>query len=211
MSLPTVDRDQPADPPPPKRRWPLGLLSLILVVVVVVGVLAFNGRSGGSTSAVPTLPSPGDTTPVVNPDLPGLAQNEPAPELSLQLTDGSQFVLSRHLEEDGRPVFLNFWASWCIPCRKEMPAIEASSKAHPDVMFLGVAVEDDSKAALEFAGEIGVTYPLAVDETDGLMGDYPYFGLPATFLISSEGRIIRSVFGGINESLIEALVLELAG
>lgn len=210
MSQQTLDREpEDAAPAARRRRWPLGVLTLILVAAIVVGVVV--GGSNDESTTIPTLPQPGDSTVPPNNNLPGLTQNEPAPELSLELTDGSQFLLSRHLAEDGRPVFLNLWASWCIPCRVEMPAIEASSQAHPEVLFLGVAVEDDPNAARDFAAEIGVTYPLAVDETDAVMGDYVYFGLPATFLINEDGRIIRSVFGGVDEPLIEALVLELAG
>ncbi len=192
------------------RRWPLGLLSLIGAAAAVVAVFAareaFGGSSPATTSAlpgaavtVPTLPGPGETLAL--PD-----SGDAAADFTIELFDGSKFNLYDHLSADGRPVFLNLWASWCAPCRIEMPHIQAASERYPGVYFLGVAVEDDPNAAEDFAEEIGVTYPLAYDETDRVNVAYPHFGLPATFVITPDRRVVSKYFGGVSESQIDEMI-----
>ncbi len=180
-----------------RRRWPLGALTLIVVAAVVGGLLLLgdNAGSGSSAELAGALGLP--------------TQNgEAAPDFSLTLLDGTDFRLTDHLTNDGRPVILNLWASWCGPCRAEMPAFDVASKLHTDVFFLGVAVEDDPIAAEEFAAEIGVTYALAIDEADRVGRRYPSPGLPATYFISTDGLIIRTVFGQIDEDQIDDLIAE---
>lgn len=155
-------------------------------------------------------------TSVIDPDLGGAfglpTQNgEIAPDFSLSLLDGSDFRLSDHLTTDGRPVVLNLWASWCAPCRAEMPAFDAASKVHTNVFFLGVAVEDDPVAAREFAEEIGVSYALAIDEADRVGRRYSSPGLPSTYFISADGVIARTIFGQVDEDQLGDLIADSFG
>lgn len=124
--------------------------------------------------------------------------NEIAPIFAVETTDGS-FSLSDHLANDGRPVFLNLWASWCFPCREEMPAIDRSSLQHPDIAFVGVSVQDTREDAFAFAEEIGVGYTLGFDDDDSVDDAYRPLGLPASYIISSEGIILERIFGKITE------------
>ncbi|MDP8959946.1 MAG: TlpA family protein disulfide reductase [Actinomycetota bacterium] len=133
---------------------------------------------------------------------------EPAPDFDLTLFDGQEFSLSGHLASDRRPVLLNLWASWCVPCREEMPLLEEGSRRHPEVLFLGVAVEDELRAARTFAEEVGVTYPLALDETGTLLAKYPTFGLPTTWFISSDGMVVGRVIGAVTEPQLEGLLTQ---
>jgi len=190
-------------PLPSRRRWPLGALTLIVVGAVVAGVLTFGGDAGSD----PSIASPGLPGARGLPTLNGQA----APDFSLVLLDGTEFGLSDHLETDGRPVVLNLWASWCPPCRAEMPALDAASKVHTEVFFLGVAVEDDPGSAEAFATEIGVSYALAIDEADRVSRRYQTPGLPATYFISTDGNIARTIFGQINEDQIDQLIAETFG
>ncbi len=183
------------------RRWPLGVLTLLVVTVITGGMLLFGDNAPASTSiAVPELARGLPTR-----------TGEAAPDFALVLLDGTDFRLSDHLADDGRPVVLNLWASWCAPCRAEMPAIDAAAGIHTDVLFLGVAVEDDPIAAEEFAGEIGVSYPLAIDVADRVGRRYPSPGLPATFFIATDGSIVRTVFGQLHEEQLETLISESFG
>ncbi len=125
------------------------------------------------------------------------------------LFDGTTFRLTEHLASDGRPVFLNLWASWCFPCREEMPAIDAVAARHPEVFFLGVAVEDDPAAAEDFAAEIGVDYTLGIDETGLVAQMYPALGLPATFLITPDQQVVGRLFGGASEQTFEEFLTNL--
>ena len=117
---------------------------------------------------------------------------------AVETTDG-QFSLSDHLATDGRPVFLNLWASWCFPCREEMPAIDASAAQHPGVEFVGVSVQDSRSDAEEFAEEIGVAYTLGFDDDGSVDGAYAPLGLPASYLISADGIIVEQIFGKVTE------------
>jgi thiol-disulfide isomerase/thioredoxin len=198
--LPVISEPDPIvpvqDPAPQRRsrRLPLGALTALVIAFVLVGVnLLGDDRSAGPS-----------TGPEIGP-LPTVDGNA-APDFSIELLDGTVFRLSTHLAEDGRPVVLNLWASWCGPCREEMPAFDAVATAHPEVFFLGVAVDDDPVAAEAFAAEIGVSYALAIDESDRVGRRYPSPGLPATYLISEDGMLLRTVFGGLDEGDITDLI-----
>ncbi len=206
---------EPAHPDPDPvhdgRRWPLGALSLLgLVAVVVVTVVVVLARGGDDAPDLTVVAGTLATLPPLT--VPDVAdEGEVAADFAVDLYDGSRFVLSEHLATDGRPVFLNLWASWCVPCRNEMPAIDAAADRYPGVYFLGIAVEDDPQAAEAFAEELGVDYPLGFDETDQVSVAYPHFGLPATFLIGEDGTLAGRVFGEVTESQIDELLAGVIG
>jgi cytochrome c biogenesis protein CcmG, thiol:disulfide interchange protein DsbE len=127
---------------------------------------------------------------------------EPAPEFSVDLFDGGDFTLS---DAAGAPVVVNLWASWCPPCREEIPDISAFAAAHPDVHVIGVAVEDSERSAREFAAEIGASYPLAIGTT-AFEDAYPNLGLPATYIIDANGTVTDVFNGIVNEEILEGLV-----
>ncbi|MGH8926017.1 MAG: TlpA family protein disulfide reductase [Acidimicrobiia bacterium] len=133
-------------------------------------------------------------------------RGDPAPDFTLTLFDGTRFSLSQHLETDGRPVVLNFWASWCGPCREEMPAFDVVARRRPDVLFVGVAIRDSEPEARAFAAETGVGYPLGIDSSGEILERYPILGLPTTWFITSDGRIAASWAGQLNEKELERLI-----
>lgn len=189
-----------------------GFVLLVLVAVVVWD--SVNSGSGGDDAAAgdsattSTIGSLRDLAEISG-QTPG--NEDPAPDFAVTTLDGGSFVLSDHLATDGRPVILNLWASWCLPCRAEMPAIDAFASDHPDVLIIGIAVQDDPQSAADFADEIGVAYPLAVDERDEVNNSYQPLGLPATFLISTEGDIVQRVFGGVTEESLAETLSDLDG
>lgn len=131
-----------------------------------------------------------------------------APDFTLTLFDGTRFTLSKHLIDDGRPVVMNFWASWCVPCREEMPTFDRVSRSRPDVLILGVAVRDTEGEAGAFADEIGVGYPLGVDSDGAILNLYPTLGLPTTWFISADGRIANIRAGLLDQDEIERIIDE---
>ncbi len=199
------------DPVHRGRRWPLGALSLLAIVgVIVVTLVVAALRGDDEEAAAPTVDGAPASIPALSaPSLPPV--DEVAPDFAIDLYDGSRFVLSEHLATDGRPVFLNLWASWCPPCREEMPDIDVAADRYPGVYFLGVAVEDDPQAAEAFAEEIGVDYPLGFDDTDKVNVAYPHFGLPATYVIGQDGSITGRVFGIVTEQAIDELLAGVIG
>ena len=144
-----------------------------------------------------------------NPDSTGATGSEvgaKAPDFELTLFDGQEFDLSSHLDGDGRPVVLNFWASWCIPCRVEMPAIDAVARRRTDILFLGIAVQDAEPAARGFADEVGVSYPLGYDTDGTILEAYPILGLPATWIIAADGTVAGQFFGQLDEDTLTDLI-----
>ncbi|HVL65231.1 MAG TPA: redoxin domain-containing protein [Actinomycetota bacterium] len=110
------------------------------------------------------------------------AAGDPAPEFVLEHLDGSGMLSSAELR--GKPVVLNLWASWCIPCREEAPALQAMWEKYKDrVVILGVNVRDREDAARRFADEFDLTYPLVRAEGRSLERALGAFGLPETYFI----------------------------
>jgi thiol-disulfide isomerase/thioredoxin len=131
---------------------------------------------------------------------------KPAPDFTVELLDGEAFSLADHVENDGRPMVLNLWASWCAPCREEIPELSAFSDANPDIAVVGVAVEDVLADAQTLAAELEPSYPLAFGD-ESFERSYPNLGLPVTYFIDDEGTV-TDVFNGI---LTEAILAERTG
>lgn len=172
------------DTPPEPLRPRMGRLTVVFLVVVAAGVIAGGALLGGGQD--------GSGTP-----------GSDAPEVTVALFDGSEWRLTEHLATDGRPVVLNLWASWCGPCRAEIPELDEYAAQTPEVLVLGAAVEDREPSARALAAELGPAYPMGMAVGD-LRADYPTPGLPATFVIDGDGVIRATWFGPITkEGLID--------
>lgn len=97
----------------------------------------------------------------------------------------------------GKPVVLNFWASWCGPCKEEMPLFESTWKEYKDkeVVFLGVDVMDDRDTAKKFIKNEGITYTNLYDPSGEVSNQYGVVALPATFFIDREGKVTAKNYG----------------
>ena len=130
---------------------------------------------------------------------------ELAPAFQMPLFDGSVLNLSDYR---GEVVVLNFWASWCGPCRWEMPAFERMYQEYGDkgVTFVGVAISDDPANAQAFAEDIGVTYPVGADFAGRIARVYRPTTLPTTFFIDREGVIQRRLVSVANEGVLRVFL-----
>ena len=116
-----------------------------------------------------------------------------APDFVLTTLDGSQLRLS---ELAGRPIFLNFWASWCGPYRQEMPEILASQRrSGSDLMIIGVNVQENANLARGFVEEFRIDFPTVLDMRGQVAIAYRVTGLPTSFFVDRNG-VIRGVFFG---------------
>lgn len=138
-----------------------------------------------------------------------------APDFTLDTLDGKKVTLS---ELGGKIVIINLWATWCPPCRAEMPALENAYKQYKEseVIILGLNVtnQDSEKDIPSFVKEFGLTFPILLDRDGSVSALYQLRGLPTTYFVNREGIIRTVVVGGpMNEtfirSKIEALLQEI--
>ncbi|UXI67459.1 TlpA family protein disulfide reductase [Tahibacter amnicola] len=127
------------------------------------------------------------------------AETPAKPELSIQTLDGKTFDLSA---QKGKWVIVNFWATWCSPCIKELPEISRFVKEHSNVAAVGLAYEDTDKAeVLAFLKTHPVSYPVAqVDVFDPPKSFETPRGLPMTYVIAPDGTVAKKFTGPITET-----------
>ncbi len=164
------------------RRDHLLWLALLLLPLLSIAA-AIQVQRVGSPGVAATLPI---ATPAAQ-----LRVNRPAPQLALpRLDTGAELRLDALRD---RPVIVNFWAVWCAPCRRELPALEAFVRQHNmpgDIQVLAVNVGDEAKQVRDFLAEIDVHAMTILLDQESLASDaWGAFGLPASFLIDRAGRI----------------------
>ncbi len=132
---------------------------------------------------------------------------KPAPSFTLTLFDGKSLRLE---DLRGKVVFLNFWASWCPPCRAEARTLEAASRKYREqgVVFVGVNIQDKEESARAFLDEFGITYPNGLDRGARIAIDYGVWGLPETFFIDRDGRITYKHVGALGWETITSKLEE---
>ncbi|MGH2920704.1 MAG: TlpA family protein disulfide reductase [Gaiellaceae bacterium] len=112
----------------------------------------------------------------------------------------------------GRPVILNFWASWCIPCQEEAPILSASARAHADqVVFLGVDVQDLRSDALAFLREFEVPYVSVRDRGNKTYEAYGLSGVPETYYLDRRLRVVAHTQGPVTRQTLEAGIASAEG
>jgi cytochrome c biogenesis protein CcmG/thiol:disulfide interchange protein DsbE len=158
-----------------------------LAVGLVLGLLALliwkvaNGNAGGVASKI-------DHGKIVS-----------APNFTLGRLDRSGELQLASLE--GKPVILNFWASWCYPCNQEAHTLESASREWAGkATFVGVDVRDATGEARKFLRQHSITYPVVHDNRDKMWPSYGLTGLPETFFVDARGRVVGHVAGQISEA-----------
>ncbi len=134
--------------------------------------------------------------------------SRPASDFTLPLFNGGEITLS---SLRGKPVVINFWASWCPPCREEAPILEKVWRLYREkgVTFIGVDLQDTEAEALAYIEEFDITYPNGPDLDGRITIDYGVGGIPVTFFIDGEGMIISRWVGAINENMLVERIEEL--
>ena len=184
-----------------------GRRTVVLAAAALAGVLLIvvlaTGWAGSGNSSVTTVD--GNTSAVLY-----SAGHRPlAPEFTATTLTGSKLSLSDYR---GKVVVLNFWGSWCVPCRAEAPTLAAvAAKYQPSgVSFLGVDVRDTTASALAFAHSFHITYPSVSDESSAITLDFtakvPIAGTPTTLVVDRTGHIAGAVFGTVTYSELTAIL-----
>jgi cytochrome c biogenesis protein CcmG, thiol:disulfide interchange protein DsbE len=161
-----------------RRRWTA--VALVVAPVLLFALLLASGLDGDPRA------------------LPSELIGQQAPHFSLPRIDDEGTVDLGDL--DGQVVVVNFWASWCIPCRDEHRALSAAWGRYRErgVVVLGVSFEDTQEAGLAFRDELGGDWPLVEDPGSDTAIDYVVFGVPETFVIDPDGTIAAKTTGAVN-------------
>src|SRR3989304_1741804 len=163
------------------------LLRLAWIVPLIAGLVGGGGaarrRAGGRAP-----PPPGG----------GGGGRPGAPAFRLPALDGRTLDLAALR---GRPIVLNFWASWCVPCKDEAPLLERAWKTYRDkgLLVIGVNIQDLEADARRFVAEVGITYPNVRDRDGKANRAYGITGIPEKFFVSPDGRIIKKFPGAVVE------------
>ena len=178
------------------------MLALIVIIIAVIFLLPSCGHRSAKGGA-----SQSDSTTLVK-------VGDPAPDFSVALFDGSHLTLS---ELRGKVVLLNFWATWCPPCRQELTRVQKDlidRFAGRDFLFLPVSRGETRSDVAAFREKTGYTFPMGLDSTRTIYDRYATNFIPRNYLIDRDGRIITATIGYSPEEfdeLIAAIERALAG
>ena len=183
------------EPEPPvvrRRRWGWWILAGVVLVGAAVGVALTTDDSLGKVPG--TIKLTGEAKTFMLDDV-----RVGRPPVSLEALRG-------------RPVVLNFFASWCGPCVREMPALQASAERYKGkVHFVGITFNDSRDAAKGVLERTGASYPAAVDSQSDLAVDYAVRVMPTTFFIDRDGNLVERKDGEISERQLRTVVDRLLG
>ena len=183
------------------------LLGLAAALLLFGGnFLAGNEAQGGDTAVLQQLPAPSGTSivaemPVSSIDL--LAVGDSAHNFYLPDLDGNIVDLESFR---GQPVIVNFWATWCAPCRVEMPALQAAYEAHQenDLVILAVNSQESHQDVTDFFAELGLTFTPLLDYEGEISNLYHVFNFPSTYFIDGTGRVTAVHRGLLSSEQIES-------
>lgn len=185
----------------------LGVGALIILAVgVAIWWFEFRGDGGGSAAddgfgvvELQDADNPTDRAPAAE-------AGRAAPNFHLRdLADGSASLTDYR----GEWVLVNFWASWCGPCRSEVPDLQQLIQRRPnDIVVLGVNQQETRDAAAKFAAEFDVTYPMVLDRSGEVSQAYRAQGLPVSYLVNPEGVIVKAYLGRVTDDDLDALEAE---
>ncbi len=207
-----IDADSGVEERPQNRReWRGALKSLVLpllIVATIVGGLLYlerrrdtSGADDASGYGIVALPNALNSTG----RSPSPEEGRAAPDFLLPTVDGGELRLS---DLRGKPVLVNFWASWCAPCRQEMPDIVRAydERAADGLVVVAIDLQEDAGTVREFADEFGMTFPIVIDRTGQVADAWriggPIEGIPSSYFIDANGIVRSRVFGPMTEDVL---------
>ncbi|WP_372869216.1 redoxin domain-containing protein [Planomicrobium okeanokoites] len=186
----------------------LGLLLVgILITVLVVGIVKKNVEERQATDRL----NAGSVVEFL-PTEEGLAEGETAPDFELTTLEGEAVRLSDY---KGKKVILNFWATWCPPCRAEMPDMQAyyekqADEENVEILAVNLTTADKGMDKINaFVDEFNLTFPIPMD-TQGDIGElYQAASIPTSYMIDTEGKVQQKIVGPMNEEMMEEFIADM--
>ena len=171
----------------------------ILAAAAFVALLAYGLTTKATDSTIDDALSRGEAVPAPGFTLSALAEGRDAGAAWDRAAADGEVALS---ELRGTPLVLNFWASWCDPCRAEAKRLETAWKQQQegDVLFVGLDVQDAREDARDFIGQFGLTFPHVRDAGNDTQREWGVTGLPETYFIAADGRVVGHVIGTVDET-----------
>jgi peroxiredoxin len=194
-------------PPKPKHPGRPGRLLILTVLIVVAVVLPAGAALLDRRQPAPTRLAPG-TQPV--PSVQTYPPGRPAPTLRLETLDGGRLDLAALR---GRPLVVNFWATWCEPCVREFPLLRRAAADHRGdrLAVVGVLTNDRPDPARAFARRHGATWPMALDPAASTAATWGAVGLPHTFFVHSDGTLSTHQLGELTRASLDRQLRRLLG
>lgn len=158
----------------------------------------------GMTACAPWLDTPGEST-----EAPATEAVPLAPDFSVMNGEGEYVTLSQQI---GKPVIVNLWASWCPPCKAEMPHFEQAYQDHPDVVFMmiNLTVSDSREDADSFIAQSGYTFPVYYDTTGQAAIAYNVSSIPMTLFVDASGKLVSHKVGMLTEQELTESIARIA-
>ena len=156
----------------------------------------YTDLAAAAPAPTPQVPA---STPTPQPSQPaGFSVDQQALDFALNDLGGKSIKLS---DLHGHPVVINFWATWCPPCRQEVPALQAAYQRYQasGVVLLGLDLREDASTVQKFVAPYGVTYPLLLDQSGAIASQYQVAGIPTTIVVDSDGVIRARHVGPMTE------------
>ncbi|MEO7259096.1 MAG: TlpA disulfide reductase family protein [Luteimonas sp.] len=185
------------------------LLSLSCLAVLLLAACK-RPATGEAPVSQPAEPPSAATAPAPKPASPEVAAKPAMPSLQIRTLDGAQYDLAAHR---GKWVVVNFWATWCAPCLKEMPELSALDAMREHIEVIGLAYEEIEPEAMQaFLQKHPVVYPVAIVDVYAPPPDFATpRGLPMTWLVAPDGKVAKQFLGPVTAREIDAAIAAAGG
>ncbi len=196
--LPAEDRPVPPSTRRPSRGllWAMALATVVLAIATIVAFTAGDGDDDQADKLDPTATQP----PMQGEDVTG----QQVPDIDFERFDGTVGAFSDY---EGRPLVINFFASWCVPCVAEMPDFEQVHQANGDqVAFLGLNVTEQPESAQALIERTGITYDTGRDPKGELLAAFGGANMPTTVFVDANGTIVAVHTGKIDRAELEQIL-----